>query len=47
VKVLSARRGHADIAVTLRVYAHVLPGDDEAAAEATALAVHRTSVSTT
>jgi integrase len=32
VKVLSRRLGHADIAVTLRVYAHVLPGDDEAAA---------------
>jgi integrase len=32
VKVLSKRLGHADIAVTLRVYAHVLPGDDEAAA---------------
>jgi integrase len=33
VKVLSKRLGHADIAVTLRVYAHVMPGDDEAAAE--------------
>ena len=32
VKVLSQRLGHADIAVTLRVYAHVMPGDDEAAA---------------
>ncbi len=36
VKVLSKRLGHADIAVTLRVYAHVLPGDDEAAASAVA-----------
>ena len=32
VKVLSQRLGHADIAVTLRVYSHVLDGDDEAAA---------------
>lgn len=32
VKVLSQRLGHADITVTLRVYAHVLPGDDEVAA---------------
>jgi integrase len=39
VKVLSARLGHADIATTLRIYAHVLPGDDEAAADATAAAV--------
>lgn len=32
VKVLSQRLGHADVAVTLKVYAHVLPGDDEEAA---------------
>lgn len=32
VKVLSQRIGHADVAVTLKVYAHVLPGDDDAAA---------------
>lgn len=32
VKVLAARLGHADVSVTLRTYAHVLPGDDEAAA---------------
>ena len=32
VKVLSQRLGHADVSMTLRVYAHVLPGDDEAAA---------------
>ncbi len=32
VKVLSQRLGHADVTVTLRVYAHVMPGDDEAAA---------------
>jgi len=32
VKVLSSRLGHADVSVTLRIYAHVLPGDDEAAA---------------
>ncbi len=28
----SQRIGHADIGVTLKVYAHVLPGDDEDAA---------------
>lgn len=33
VKVLSQRLGHADIAITLRVYSHVLDGDDEAAAD--------------
>jgi len=32
VKVLSQRIGHADVGVTLKVYAHVLPGDDESAA---------------
>ena len=32
VKVLSQRIGHADVGVTLKVYAHVLPGDDEDAA---------------
>lgn len=32
VKVLSQRLGHADVGVTLKVYAHVLPGDDEDAA---------------
>jgi hypothetical protein len=32
VKVVSQRIGHADIAVTLKVYAHVMPGDDEDAA---------------
>ncbi len=41
VKVLSQRLGHADIAVTLRVYAHVLPGDDAAAAELVAAALTR------
>ena len=34
VKVVSQRIGHADIGVTLKVYAHVMPGDDEAAAAA-------------
>ena len=38
VKVISQRIGHADVGVTLAVYAHVLPGDDEdAAARADAL----------
>ena len=32
VKVLSQRIGHADVGVTLKVYAHVMPGDDEDAA---------------
>ena len=39
VKVLSQRLGHADIGVTLRIYAHVMPGDDEAAAALTANAI--------
>lgn len=34
VKTLSERLGHADEATTLRIYAHVLPGRDMAAAEA-------------
>jgi integrase len=34
VKVVSQRLGHADVGVTLKVYAHVMPGDDQAAAEA-------------
>ncbi len=32
MKVLSQRVGHADVGVTLKVYAHVMPGDDEEAA---------------
>jgi integrase len=32
VKVLSQRVGHADVGVTLAVYAHVMPSDDEDAA---------------
>ena len=32
VKVLSQRVGHADVGVTLAVYAHVMPDDDEDAA---------------
>jgi integrase len=32
-KVVKQRIGHADISVTLKVYAHVMPGDDEDAAE--------------
>lgn len=34
VKAVSARLGHADVAVTLRVYAHLMPGDDGRLAEA-------------
>ena len=34
VKTVSERLGHADVATTMRIYAHVLPGRDEAAARA-------------
>ena len=33
IKAVSERLGHADVSTTLRVYAHVLPGLDQAAAE--------------
>jgi integrase len=36
VKVVSERLGHASIAVTLRIYAHVLPGMDRDAANTVA-----------
>jgi hypothetical protein len=36
VKVVSERLGHASIAVTLKIYAHVLPGMDRDAANAVA-----------
>lgn len=39
VKVLSQRLGHSDIAITLRVYQHVMPGDDAAAAALAAAAI--------
>ncbi len=39
VKVLSQRLGHADVGVTLKIYAHVMPGDDEAAARVAANAI--------
>ncbi len=39
VKVVSQRLGHADITTTLRTYAHVMPGDDEAAAAVAATAI--------
>lgn len=38
LKTLSERLGHADEATTLRIYAHVMPGRDAAAAEAFARA---------
>jgi integrase len=44
VKVLSQRLGHADVTVTLRVYDHVLPGDDRAAADLVAAALAEKSV---
>lgn len=33
VKVVSQRLGHASVSMTLNVYAHVIPGQDEAAAD--------------
>lgn len=41
LKTLSERLGHADEATTLRIYAHVLPGRDAAAAQAFADAANR------
>jgi integrase len=41
VKVVSQRVGHSNVTTTLSLYAHVLPGDDEAAAEAVAPPVDR------
>ena len=43
VKVVSQRIGHADVGVTLKVYAHVLPGDDVNAANASGRTAHRAS----
>lgn len=39
VEVLSRRLGHADVATTLRIYAHVLEGDDARAARTAAAAI--------
>lgn len=36
---LSARLGHADVAITLSIYAHVRAGDDQAAAARAAAAI--------
>lgn len=41
VKVVSQRVGHADVAVTLRTYAHVMPGDDAEAARRADILVSR------
>ena len=35
LRVVSQRAGHASPAVTMTVYNHALPGDDQAVAEAT------------
>jgi integrase len=35
IKVVSQRTGHANVNLTMGTYAHVLPGDHEAAATAT------------
>jgi integrase len=43
-QVVSRRLGHANITVTLGLYAHLLPGDDEAAAATVAGAVLGNSV---
>lgn len=40
LKTVSARLGHADAAVTARIYMHVMPGLDEAAAQAFAQAAY-------
>ena len=34
IKTISSRLGHADITTTLQVYGHILPGQDEKAAQA-------------
>ena len=39
IKVVSQRLGHANVNITMGTYAHVLPGDDEAAADAAAAAI--------
>jgi integrase len=39
IQVVSARAGHSSPAVTLNLYSHVMPGDDEAAAEAAVQAI--------
>ena len=39
IKVVSQRLGHANVKITMGTYAHVLPGDDEAAADAAAAAI--------
>ena len=41
VKVVSQRLGHADVAVTMRIYQHVTAQDDQAAADAIAAAFDR------
>ena len=33
IKAVSRRLGHADITITLKVYAHLMPNDDEKLAE--------------
>ncbi len=43
VKVVSQRLGHSDVRITLMTYAHVLPGDDEDAADIAAAAIMGTS----
>jgi integrase len=44
IKVVSQRLGHANVNITMGTYAHVLPGDDEAAADAAAAAILGPSV---
>ena len=40
LKLISRRLGHADEATTLRVYAHLLPGTDEEAADQLDVQLH-------
>ena len=39
VKVVSQRLGHANVTITLQTYAHVMPGDDQHAAQKVADAI--------
>ena len=43
-KLVQQRLGHANVAITLGLYSHVMPGHDREAAEALAAALARNSV---
>ena len=40
IKVVSQRLGHGSVGITLQTYAHVLPGDDEHAAQTVASSIY-------